>query len=78
MKTQKQAVLAYLGQGRKITQLDALLELGIMRLASRINELKHPKDGSAGWNIQDGWQSGTAVNGGRYKIKEYWLNMVDA
>ena len=38
--TQAQRVLEYIEQYGGITQLDALKELGVMRLASRISELK--------------------------------------
>lgn len=41
MKTQqKQRVLNYMTTHRAITQLDALNECGVMRLASRISDLK--------------------------------------
>ena len=38
--TQNQRVINYLSQGNKITSLDAWKELGIMRLASRIYDIK--------------------------------------
>lgn len=38
--TQEQRVLAYIEQFGSITQRDAYLDLGIMRLASRISSLK--------------------------------------
>ena len=38
--TQNQRVIAYLEQFGSITQLEALRDLGIMRLASRISDLK--------------------------------------
>lgn len=41
--TQCERVLAYMEQYGSITQLEALKELGVMRLASRISNLK--KDG---------------------------------
>lgn len=43
--TQAQRVLDYIREFGSITQLDALRDLGVMRLASRISELKsqgHP------------------------------------
>lgn len=43
--TQAQRVLDYMDEFGGITQLDALKELGVMRLASRISDLKkagHP------------------------------------
>lgn len=41
--TQAQRVLAYIEQFGSITQHEAMIDLGIMRLASRVSELK--KDG---------------------------------
>ena len=38
--TQNERVINYLSQGNKITSLDAWKELGIMRLASRIYDIK--------------------------------------
>ncbi len=38
--TQNQRVIEYLEQFGSITQLEALRDLGIMRLASRISDLK--------------------------------------
>ena len=40
MNNQNQRVLMYLLQHGRITQLDALGQLGVMRLASRINDLR--------------------------------------
>ena len=37
---QNQRILAYMQQYGSITQLEALTELGVMRLASRISDLK--------------------------------------
>lgn len=38
--TQNQRVLDYIAENGSITQLEALRDLGIMRLASRISDLK--------------------------------------
>lgn len=38
--TQNERIIEYLNQHGRITQLEALQELGIMRLASRISDLK--------------------------------------
>jgi len=38
--TQNERVIKYLSEGNKITSLDAWQELGIMRLASRIYDIK--------------------------------------
>ena len=39
-QTQSQRVLDYIGEFGSITQLEALKELGVMRLASRVSDLK--------------------------------------
>ena len=39
--TQNQRLIEYLADGKSITPLDSWKQLGIMRLASRINELKN-------------------------------------
>jgi hypothetical protein len=44
--TQSQRVLEYIRETGSITQLEALKELGVMRLASRISDLKRE-----GYNI---------------------------
>ena len=38
--TQINRILAYLDENKKITQIQALNDLGIMRLASRMSDLK--------------------------------------
>lgn len=38
--TQTERILDYLNRNETITQYDAMVELGIMRLASRINDLR--------------------------------------
>lgn len=38
--TQNQRILDYIAENGSITQLEALRDLGIMRLASRISDLK--------------------------------------
>lgn len=40
MNTQNKRLIIYLHEHNSITQLEALNELGILRLASRINDLK--------------------------------------
>lgn len=39
-KTQAERVLSYMEENGSITQLDALQDIGVMRLASRISDLK--------------------------------------
>lgn len=45
--TQNQRILDYIAETGSITQLEALSELGVMRLASRISDLKRK-----GYNIK--------------------------
>lgn len=44
--TQNERILDYIAENGSITQLEALTELGVMRLASRISDLKRK-----GYNI---------------------------
>lgn len=78
MKTQNQRLLKHFGQGKTITVLTAITELGILNPKARISELRHPKAGDIGWDIRDRWITVYPACGGTCKIKEYWLNMVDA
>lgn len=47
MATQNEDILWYVGEFKSITPLEAQVELGIMRLAARINELE-----KAGYRFQ--------------------------
>lgn len=49
--TQEQRVLNYIREHGSITQLEALYELGVMRLASRISSLKKQGINIKGENI---------------------------
>lgn len=40
MRTQNERVLTHLQSGQRLTQFEAITDLGIMRLASRINDLR--------------------------------------
>ena len=64
LRTQTETVLAVLQMGDKLTQLEALRRFGIMRLASRISDLKR-----RGWPIK---KMMIDVPGGA-KVAEYWL-----
>lgn len=68
MKTQCDRVLNFLRSGRRLTQYEALNELGIMRLASRISDLK--KEGhqikAEMVEVQNRW-------GESSKVAAYWL-----
>ena len=68
--TQKDKVLDYMIKYGSITQRDALIDLSVMRLASRIAELK--KDG---YNIESEREKGVNKNGdtvfyARYRVEE--------
>lgn len=60
-------ILSYLEQNDSITSLEALKELGIFRLASRISELKH----KYGYDIKDEWIKITNRYGEECRIKRY-------
>ena len=68
--TQNQRVIAYLEQFGSITQLEALRDLGIMRLASRISDLK--KQGytieSTTEAVQNRWEETCHIK--RYRLVE--------
>lgn len=68
--TQCQELLDYMKDGRRVTQISALNDLGIMRLASRISELV-----KSGYAIEKGWKCGVAKRTGRkWKVRTYrWL-----
>jgi len=66
--TQCDRVIDYIKQHGSITQLEAMTELGVFRLASRINDLKR-----AGYGI--GKKTVTGVNrfGEAVRYAEYYL-----
>jgi len=68
--TQQRRVLDYMAEFGWITQFEALKELGIMRLSSRISELI-----SMGVEIEKGWNEiinryGEVVRVRKYRLKE--------
>ena len=68
--TQNQRILDYIRQFGSITQLEALRDLGVMRLASRISDLRR-----MGFSIVSETESvenrfGEKCNVKRYRIKE--------
>ena len=65
--TQSQRVLDYIREFGSITQLEALKELGVMRLASRISDLK--KDG---YNIKSKPEAVLNRYGEKCYIKRYF------
>lgn len=66
--TQAQRVLDYIDQFGSITQLEALRDLGVMRLASRISELK-----KQGYPIQSDRETVKNRFGEDCNIKRYSL-----
>lgn len=68
MNTQNTRLLVYLKKYGNITQLEALSELGIFRLASRINDLKNKGHNIIGQMIDVENRFGEKV-----KIKRYFL-----
>lgn len=68
MNTQNQRLIEYLKENGSITQLEALNELGIFRLASRINDLKR-----MGYDIGGEMVDITNRFGEIAKVKRYFL-----
>lgn len=66
--TQNERILDYIAEFGSITQLDALRELGVMRLASRISDLRRQ-----GYNIISTTDSVKNRFGERCYIKRYML-----
>ena len=69
MKTQKEEVLEYLKNNKKITILEAIYQLGVTRLSAIIYNLK--KDG---YNIETQTKLIKAKNGRKTSVAEYILN----
>lgn len=72
--TQAERVLQYMERYGSITQFQALADLGVMRLASRISDLR-----KAGWPIESEMATvqnrfGENVSVKRYRLKEGALN----
>ena len=68
--TQEQRVLNYIREHGSITQLEALYELGVMRLASRISSLKKQGINIVGENITVINRFNEKCHIKRYKEKE--------
>lgn len=64
-RIQREAILAFLAAGKKLTQLEAKSRFGCLRLAARIEELR-----KAGHPIPSRM---VAVPGHEHKVAEYWL-----
>ena len=69
MKTQKEEVLEYLKNNKKITILEAIYSLGVTRLSAIIYSLK-----KEGYNIDTQMKLVKAKNGRKTSVAEYILN----
>lgn len=67
-KTQCEKVFDYMKANGSITQYEAFIELGIMRLASRISDLK-----KAGFDIKRTFKKVTSRDGTQTKVAVYSL-----
>lgn len=67
--TQNERIISYMKQFGSITQLEALRDLGVMRLASRISDLK-----SKGFPITSTVETVTNRYGEKSYIKRYGLS----
>ena len=70
--TQNQRILEYIKEFGSITQLEALRDIGVMRLASRISDLR-----SKGWSIVSVTEAVENRYGEKCRIKRYSLEVVD-
>ena len=68
--TQNQRILDYIDQYGSITQLDALRDLGVMRLASRISDLRR-----LGYPITSAQETVTNRFGEKCHIKSYSIQV---
>lgn len=66
--TQCIRILEYMEKHGSITQYEALAELGVMRLASRISELR-----KRGWEIEWEWAEVLNRYGEKCRVKKYSL-----
>ena len=65
--TQNERLVEYLCEGNRINPLISWTELGIYRLAARINEI------SKELKINRGWVKVTNRYGEKIKVREYWI-----
>lgn len=71
--TQNKRILDYINQFGSITQLDALRDLGVMRLASRISDLRRQ-----GWSIVSKVDTVENRFGEKCRIKRYSLEVYNS
>lgn len=68
MNNQEQRILKYIEDHGSITALDAMRDIGVMRLSSRISEMRRK-----GINIQQRKEQTENRYGERCNIVRYWL-----
>lgn len=66
--SQNERILDYMREHGGITQMEALKKISVMRLASRISDLRR-----RGYHINDRFQTVTNKYGEKCQIKVYWL-----
>ena len=69
-KTQCQKIIEYCRQHGSITQLEAINCLGIMRLASRIHDLKHQGCEIASEMVRGVNRDGERISWAKYRVEE--------
>lgn len=70
MSTQCDRIIDYITQNGSITSLEAMESLGVMRLASRINDLKRSGFSIASETVKSKNRFGETVYFSRYTMKE--------
>lgn len=68
MANQSERVLAYINEFGSITSWQAMMDLGVMRLASRITDLK-----KSGYDINSRFVYSQNRYGDKVKYKEYYI-----
>ena len=66
--SQNERILDYMRTYGGITQMEALKKISVMRLASRISDLRR-----RGYRINDRFQTVTNKYGEKCNVKVYWL-----
>lgn len=68
MPTQNQRILEYLNKYGSITQLEAMRDISVFRLASRVSDLK-----KRGYLIDSEWMIVENKYGEKCRVKKYFL-----
>lgn len=66
--SQQMRIVSYCRENKGITSLEAVRELGIIRLASRINDLKR-----AGYKVSADWEKVPNRFGDETRVKRYYV-----